>query len=351
AKSDPLTSPVELSIAWTLSRVGLSETVIQAQSKQFRTLLKPLSFYPLPLSENSPTCPSNSRCIPSSILRRSQLWTHGVLSSSSSYCSHSVLFHNTVVYISRQKCPKFRNLTVEAASSSAGGSRRRVYNQSEPQGPAIPVKEIVSFVVPAGAFVVVTFGMSLTVLWKLVEKVLAKPTRPSSAENPSSQGMKWSIAPGTNLLPGFGAKVERESKQRLNEFAKQLRSFRSIDMSGCNFGDDGLFFLAESLAYNQIAEEVNFAANGITADGLKAFDGVLQSNIVLNTLNLSGNAIGDEGAKRLCDILVDNAGIQKLQLNSIGLGDEGAKAIAEMLKKNSSIRVLELNNNLIDYSV
>ena len=44
-------------------------------------------------------------------------------------------------------------------------------------------------------------------------------------------------------------------------------------------------------------EEVDFSANGITAAGLKAFNGVLQSNIYLKTLNLSGNPIGDEGAK------------------------------------------------------
>lgn len=47
----------------------------------------------------------------------------------------------------------------------------------------------------------------------------------------------------------------------------------------------------------QTAEEVSFAANGITADGLKAFDGILQSNVALKTLDLSGNAFGDEGAK------------------------------------------------------
>lgn len=47
----------------------------------------------------------------------------------------------------------------------------------------------------------------------------------------------------------------------------------------------------------QTAEEVSFAANGITAAGIKAFDGVLQSNIVLKTLDLSGNPIGDEGVK------------------------------------------------------
>lgn len=47
----------------------------------------------------------------------------------------------------------------------------------------------------------------------------------------------------------------------------------------------------------QTAEEVSFAANGITATGIKAFDGVLQANIMLKTLNLSGNAIGDDGVK------------------------------------------------------
>lgn len=46
-----------------------------------------------------------------------------------------------------------------------------------------------------------------------------------------------------------------------------------------------------------MVEEVNFSANGITAEGIKAFDGVLQSNIVLKTLDLSGNPIGDEGVK------------------------------------------------------
>ncbi|PNX92054.1 protein NLRC3-like, partial [Trifolium pratense] len=195
----------------------------------------------------------------------------------------------------------------------------------------------------------------LTVIWKLAEKFLAptpKQSKSPTAESQSaSQGLKWSFAAGTNLLSQFGAKVERQSKQKLNEFARELRSFPFIDMSGRNFGDEGLFFLAESLAFNQTAEEVSFAANGITAAGMKAFDGVLQSNITLKILDLSGNPVGDEGAKCLCDILMGNSSIEKLQLNSADLGDEGAKAIAEMLKSNSSLRVLELNNNMIEYSV
>jgi hypothetical protein len=76
--------------------------------------------------------------------------------------------------------------------------------------------------------------LQLTVLWKLVEKLLIpKPAKPSSVENKSPpQGMSWSFAVGTNLLPGLKAKIDRESKLKLNEFAKELRTFRSVDMSG-----------------------------------------------------------------------------------------------------------------------
>ncbi|GJW77493.1 protein NLRC3 [Tanacetum coccineum] len=183
-------------------------------------------------------------------------------------------------------------------------------------------------------------NVGLTVMWKLVEKLMMpkKSKAPGTENKPTEGGVKWSFAAGSNFLPNFGAKIERESKLRLHDFAKELRSFSIVDMSGRNFGDEG------------VAEDVSFAANGITAEGIKAFDGILQSNITLKTLNLSGNTIGDEGAKILADILVDNTGILKLQLNSTGLGDDGAKAIAEMLKKNSTLRTVELNNNLIDYS-
>ncbi|WVZ12012.1 hypothetical protein V8G54_016542 [Vigna mungo] len=311
---------------------------------------------------------------------------------------------------------RFRSFVIKVSSSVEGtrprpvGSRR-IYRQSQAHAPlsSAPMKQIANVVGPFAVLVAVTF-----VIWKLVEKLLVpvpKPLKSSTVEGQlPSQGLKWSLAAGTNLMSQLGAKIERQSKYKLNEFARELRSFPSVDMSGRNFGDEGLFFLAESLAFNQvvltvgffsfithtsavwyaisalnyrftmpnaairslyakpdfplltICEEVSFAANGITAAGLRAFDGVLQSNITLKTLDLSGNLVGDEGAKVspkcfsefriwcLCDILANNSSIEKLQLNSADLGDAGAKAIAEMLKKNSSLRVLELNNNMIEYS-
>lgn len=84
--------------------------------------------------------------------------------------------------------------------------------------------------------VVVLICFQLTVIWKLVEKLLVptpKQSNSSTVESqPASQGLKWSFAAGTNLLSQLGAKIERQSKQKLNEFARELRSFPSIDMSG-----------------------------------------------------------------------------------------------------------------------
>lgn len=46
-----------------------------------------------------------------------------------------------------------------ASSSRRGSSSRRVYQESQAQPPIAPVKQIASFILPAGAFIVVTFGM------------------------------------------------------------------------------------------------------------------------------------------------------------------------------------------------
>lgn len=61
--------------------------------------------------------------------------------------------------------------------------------------------------------------------------VLPKPTKKALDENKSSsEGTVWSF--GTNLLYEFSAKMERESKQHLYDYAKDLRSFRIVNLSG-----------------------------------------------------------------------------------------------------------------------
>ena len=73
-----------------------------------------------------------------------------------------------------------------------------------------------------------------TVLWKVAGKlIMPKPKGlTSEIKKAPSSGLKWSFSPGTNLLSGGAAKLEKESRQKLNEFSKELRIFRSVDLSG-----------------------------------------------------------------------------------------------------------------------
>lgn len=72
----------------------------------------------------------------------------------------------TSVYVSSIRHYRFRTLVAVAASRADGVPRRpvsgrRVFKQSQGQGPLspVPVREIASFVVPASLFFAVTFGM------------------------------------------------------------------------------------------------------------------------------------------------------------------------------------------------
>lgn len=67
---------------------------------------------------------------------------------------------------------------------------------------------------------------------KLLVTTPKQSKAPTSEGQSASQGLKWSFAAGTNLLSQLGVKIESQSKQKLNEFARELRSFPSIDMSG-----------------------------------------------------------------------------------------------------------------------
>ncbi|KAL2937863.1 Protein NLRC3 [Bienertia sinuspersici] len=281
----------------------------------------------------------------------SHTFTPSLSSSKLAFLPHNHPFHRSVLFPAnfngRKRCLKLKFTPVRAAASGGSSRSRRVaYRESQAQNqlPINQFKEIASAVAPPALFV------ALTVMWKVIGKILSpKPQQSSTTESkPASPEMKWSFAAGTNLLKNMSQKIERDSKLKLNDFAKELRSFSVVDMAGRNFGDEGLFFLAESLAYNQTAEEVDFSANGITSAGLKAFDGILQSNIFLKTLNLSGNTIGDEGAKGFASIagaLSENNTIQSLHLTGNYGGALGVAALAKGMEGNKSVRDLHLHGN------
>ncbi|KAK8677103.1 hypothetical protein V6N13_142659 [Hibiscus sabdariffa] len=62
-------------------------------------------------------------------------------------------------FITRGRRSRSERLVVTAAYGAEGGARRRVYRQSQQPITSAPVKQIATYVVPAGVFVAATFGM------------------------------------------------------------------------------------------------------------------------------------------------------------------------------------------------
>lgn len=71
----------------------------------------------------------------------------------------------SVSFGSTRKCLRFRGLVVRADSRADGGSTRRatgrrVYREAQGELTPAPIKQVVSFVAPAGVFFAVTFADS-----------------------------------------------------------------------------------------------------------------------------------------------------------------------------------------------
>lgn len=87
---------------------------------------------------------------------------------------HSMLLHRRLFFTTTLHCvpsPRrglhLRTFVVRNDSSGRSGRSRRVYTESQSETApltAVPVKEIASFVLPVGSFIVVTFGIAFYLL-------------------------------------------------------------------------------------------------------------------------------------------------------------------------------------------
>ena len=130
--------------------------------------------------------------------------------------------------------------------------------------------------------------------------------------------------------------LQKEGRQRLEDFCDRLRSLPSVDLSAQNLGEEGSAYVIEALAFNQACLSLELSKNGIGRVGVAALSQVLNS-CSLKTLVLSTNSVGDEGSELLATALSGNSLMQKLELGQNGIGDRGACALAEALKLNTTL--------------
>ncbi|KAK1357258.1 hypothetical protein POM88_050514 [Heracleum sosnowskyi] len=158
-----------------------------------------------------------------------------------------------------------------------------------------------------------------------------------------------------------GATKSTEFNMRIKIFKWELTQVRdNTKFLTCrNFGDEGLFFLAESLAYNQTLEEVNLSANGITGNGLiilYGFSGLASALLQSKTINamyLNGNYCGALGAAALAKgvrALVSGLVLHKGKLTALDIGNnaissKGAHHVAEFIKGSKTLTWISIYMN------
>jgi len=97
-----------------------------------------------------------------------------------------------------------------------------------------------------------------------------------------------------NPLDAAGAALLARGLQRND-------GLESLDLAGCNIGDEGAVALATALRGNTALRNLNLLSNGIGAVGARALASMLRINPALRTLNLRLNAIGANAAAALVD--------------------------------------------------
>lgn len=123
------------------------------------------------------------------------------------------------------------------------------------------------------------------------------------------------------------------------EVLRNNQSIRKLDLSRCDFGDEGMKGIAKVLQSNHAARlrTLSICDNGyIGLEGFKALAIAFAQNSSLHDLNLSHCNLGDVGFIALMIGLSQNSFLRAINLEDCHIGDEGGKAVAKVLKCNTS---------------
>ena len=129
----------------------------------------------------------------------------------------------------------------------------------------------------------------------------------------------------------------------LGESLKRNRRLKTLDISDCGINVQGMKSLASALKMNGSLEWLNLSRNhAITAIGHMALGESLKRNRGLKTLNISHCDIGDKGMMSLASALEMNGSLEELNLSgNIAITGIGFMALGESLKRNRGLKTLQ----------
>ena len=139
-----------------------------------------------------------------------------------------------------------------------------------------------------------------------------------------------------------------ECSETLRRLHNSDAALTSLDLEGCNIGDNGMQQLADCLRVNTTLTSLDLSVNVFGDDGMARLGACLRVNTALTSLQLNDNSeFGDEGAVELGACLRFNTALTTIILHHCNIGDKGAASFADGLRENTTLTRLDLNGNCI----
>ena len=141
--------------------------------------------------------------------------------------------------------------------------------------------------------------------------------------------------------------ISSTSAQLLGDSLRTCKLLCSVSLHGDIYGMSVHSILLEAVKYCNNLRSLDMSYCSIGSDGVTSLYCDHKSWVNLHTLNLSHNKIGSDGAQGLSKMLVHCKNLRYLDLSSNGLGDNGCLSLAEGLQNHTRLLELKLGGNNI----
>ena len=145
-----------------------------------------------------------------------------------------------------------------------------------------------------------------------------------------------------------GNNIGSDGAQVLGKVLVHCKYLRYLDLFLINLGDTGCFSLAEGLKNHTSLLELKLGWNTITSDGIAAMIPVIKRNH-LQHLDLTKCDIGSDDMAVLVDVTCADT-LQTLKLSYTSLGLDGAVILSDGLQRCRQLMELNISKNSIDSS-
>ncbi|KAB5567779.1 hypothetical protein PHYPO_G00236780 [Pangasianodon hypophthalmus] len=126
-------------------------------------------------------------------------------------------------------------------------------------------------------------------------------------------------------------------------------SLEHLSLAHCPIADDGLETICQSVKYSTTIKTVDFTACNITWQGAEHMANIIKNQAVRRHSTAWAETLRDRGVASLAQELTEDLWVKAVDLQRCGISNDGARVLEKMLQSNTTLCVLDIRRNpLVD---